>query len=102
MVATDINNDGSIDLVVANDKVANFLFVNRGHGKFEEIGLSSNVGYGEDGRARSGMGVDAADYDQDGWQDLVVTNVIRKCTRFTTTITMKHSAIRPAYSACLP
>ena len=75
VVATDINNDGWMDLVVANDKVANFLFVNRGHGKFEEIGLSSNVGYGEDGRARSGMGVDAADYDQDGWQDLVVTNV---------------------------
>jgi hypothetical protein len=75
VVATDINNDGWMDLFVANDTVANFLFVNRGHGKFEEIGLYADVGYGEDGRARSGMGVDAADYDQDGWQDLVVTNV---------------------------
>jgi enediyne biosynthesis protein E4 len=75
VVATDINNDGWTDLFVANDTVANFLFVNRGQGKFEEVGLFANVGYGEDGRARSGMGVDAADYDQDGWQDLVVTNV---------------------------
>jgi hypothetical protein len=67
-----------MDLFVANDTVANFLFVNRSHGKFDEIGLYANVGYGEDGRARSGMGVDAADYDQDGWQDLVVTNVDRE------------------------
>ena len=78
VVATDINNDGWMDLFVANDTVANFLFVNRSRGKFDEIGLYANVGYGEDGRARSGMGVDAADYDQDGWQDLVVTNVDRE------------------------
>lgn len=74
VVATDINNDGWMDLFVANDTVANFLFLNR-QGKFDEAGLSANVGYSEDGRARSGMGVDATDYDQDGWQDLVVTNV---------------------------
>ena len=53
----------------------NFLFVNRGQGKFEEIGLPAGVAYSEDGRARSGMGVDAADFDQDGWQDLFVANV---------------------------
>ena len=64
-----------MDLFVANDTVANFLFVNKGNGKFEELGLAADVGYGEDGHARSGMGVDAADYDQDGWQDLLVTNV---------------------------
>jgi enediyne biosynthesis protein E4 len=75
VVATDINNDGWMDLFVANDKEPNFFFLNQGHGKFAEIGLSANVAYSEDGRARSGMGVDAADYDQDGWQDLVVTNV---------------------------
>ncbi len=74
VVATDINNDGWMDLFVANDTVPNFLFLNR-HGKFEEIGLEAGVGYSQDGRARSGMGVDAADYDQDGWQDLFVTNV---------------------------
>ena len=64
-----------MDLFVANDTVQNFLFLNRGRGKFEEIGLSAGVAYSEDGRARSGMGVDSADYDQDGWQDLFVTNV---------------------------
>jgi len=75
VVATDINNDGWMDLFVANDKAPNFLFMNRGHGEFEEVGLAANVAYSEGGGARSGMGVDATDYDQDGWQDLVVTNV---------------------------
>jgi hypothetical protein len=75
VVATDINNDGRMDLFVANDTVANFLFANRGDGKFQEIGLQADVGYSADGRARSGMGVDSADYDQDGWMDLFVTNV---------------------------
>jgi hypothetical protein len=75
VVACDINNDGRIDLFVANDTVENFLFVNRGNGKFEELGLQANVGFSTEGRARSGMGVDAADYDQDGWTDLFVTNV---------------------------
>jgi hypothetical protein len=75
VVATDINNDGRMDLLVANDTTANFLFVNRGHGKFQEIGLEAGIGFSQDGRARSGMGVDSADFDQDGWQDLFVTNV---------------------------
>jgi hypothetical protein len=74
-VATDINNDGLMDLFVANDTMPNFLFVNKGAGKFEEIGLSAGVAYGEAGRPRSGMGVDAADYDGDGWQDLFVANI---------------------------
>jgi hypothetical protein len=75
VVAADINNDGRMDLFVGNDTVANFLFANRGKGKFEEIGLLAGVGYSSFGRARSGMGVDAADYDQDGWIDLFVANV---------------------------
>ena len=74
-VATDINNDGLLDLFVANDTMPNFLFVNKGKGKFEEIGLAAGVAYGESGRPRSGMGVDAADYDGDGWQDLFVANI---------------------------
>ena len=75
VVATDINNDGWMDLFVANDTVANFLFLNKHNGKFEDIGLESGVAYSLDGRERSGMGVDSADFDQDGWQDLFVTNV---------------------------
>ena len=75
VVATDINNDGLMDLFIANDMVASFLFANRGNGKFEEIGLQSGVGYSADGRVRSGMGADSADYDQDGWMDLFLTDV---------------------------
>ena len=75
VVAADINNDGWMDLFVGNDTVANFLFANRGKGRFEEIGSLGGVGYNSFGLARSGMGVDAADYDQDGWLDLFVANV---------------------------
>jgi hypothetical protein len=74
-VATDINNDGLMDLFVANDTVANFLFLNKGGGKFEEIGLPAGVAYSDSGSPRSGMGVDAADFDGDGWQDLFVANI---------------------------
>ncbi|MDT5157463.1 MAG: enediyne biosynthesis protein [Acidobacteriota bacterium] len=74
-VATDVNNDGLLDLFVANDTMPNFLFVNKGGGKFEEVGLAAGVAYSEAGRPRSGMGVDAADYDGDGWQDLFVANI---------------------------
>jgi enediyne biosynthesis protein E4 len=75
VVATDINNDGWMDLFVANDTVENFLFLNKKNGKFEDIGLQTGVAFSQEGRPRSGMGVDSADFDQDGWQDLFVTNV---------------------------
>jgi hypothetical protein len=77
-VATDINNDGRLDLFVANDSVANFLYLNEGHGRFREIGLEAGVAYSADGAARSGMGVDAADLDGDGRQDLFVANFNRE------------------------
>ncbi len=75
VVATDVNNDGLMDLFVANDTMPNFLFINKGDGKFEEAGLAAGVAYSAAGRPRSGMGVDAADYDGDGWQDLFVANI---------------------------
>ena len=75
VVSTDINNDGLMDLFVANDTVQNFLFVNRGKGKWDEIALAAEVGFSANGTPRSGMGVDAADFDQDGRQDLFVANV---------------------------
>src|SRR5215475_14071945 len=74
-VAADINNDGRMDLYVTNDTVPNFLFANRGKGKFEEIGLLAGVAVNSFGKPRSGMGVDAADYDQDGWIDMFEANV---------------------------
>jgi len=75
VVAADINNDGWMDLFVANDQLANFLLVNRAGKRVEEIGFTSGVAYGEGGTIRSGMGVDAADLRQDGWADLFVTNM---------------------------
>jgi enediyne biosynthesis protein E4 len=75
VVATDINNDGLMDLFVANDTVQNFLFVNRGKGVWDEIGLEAEVGFSSNGTPRSGMGVDAADFNGDGRQDLFVANV---------------------------
>jgi hypothetical protein len=75
VVAADLNNDGRMDLYVTNDTVPNFLFANRGKGRFEEIGLLAGVGVNVFGKPRSGMGVDAADYDQDGRIDLFEANV---------------------------
>jgi enediyne biosynthesis protein E4 len=56
-----------------NDTVPNSLFHNMGHGHFEEVALKAGVAYNGDGRAISGMGVDFRDYDNDGWEDIVVT-----------------------------
>ncbi|HVH85540.1 MAG TPA: CRTAC1 family protein [Terriglobales bacterium] len=75
VVATDINNDGRMDLFVSNDTVANFLFLNHGNGKFEEIAEPAGVAYSDAGKPRSGMGLDSADYNQDGWMDLFVANL---------------------------
>ena len=82
VVATDINNDGRMDLFVANDTVQNFLFANRGPGntpksawRWEEISLAAEVAFSDSGQPRSGMGVDAADVFGTGYQDLFVANV---------------------------
>jgi enediyne biosynthesis protein E4 len=78
VVASDINNDGWIDLFVTNDTLPNFLFVNDGKGKFAETGTEAGVAYSANGKPRSGMGVDAADFNEDGWQDLFVANLDRE------------------------
>jgi hypothetical protein len=75
VVATDLNNDGRTDLFVANDTVANFLFMNRDGKRFEDDGFAAGVAYSAEGRARSGMGVDSADFNNDGWMDLFVANI---------------------------
>ena len=74
VVATDYDDDGWVDLYVANDTVPNFLYRNLGDGRFESVGLASGVALNAEGRAQAGMGVDSGDYDGDGHLDLVVTN----------------------------
>jgi hypothetical protein len=74
VAVADIDDDGFVDLFVANDGTPNFLFRNRGDGTFEEGGLLAGVSVAADGRARAGMGTAFGDVDGDGRPDLVVTN----------------------------
>jgi hypothetical protein len=74
VVAIDLNDDGWIDLYVANDICPNFVFLNRGNGTFDDVTDTSGAGYDRDGQVRAGMGVDAEDVDGDGRPDLFVTN----------------------------
>ena len=74
VVTGDLDGDGDTDLYVANDSVPNHLFVNDGQGRFSEQALLAGTAYNVDGLAQAGMGVDAADFDEDGQLDLFVTN----------------------------
>ncbi len=74
LVSQDFNDDGFVDVYVANDGQANFLWMNRQARIFEETGLLAGVALGEAGRGQAGMGVDAADVDHNGLPDLFVTN----------------------------
>jgi len=69
----DFDSDGLSDVFVANDNARQFLFRNKGDGTFEDVALLAGVGYDENGKSFSGMGVDAADYDNDGLVDVFVT-----------------------------
>jgi enediyne biosynthesis protein E4 len=70
----DYNNDGWPDILLANDTQPNKLFLNKRDGTFEERGVSAGIAFSEDGVARAGMGVDAADYDRSGHASIIITN----------------------------
>jgi len=78
LIGADYDDDGDTDIFVANDRLGNFLFANDGHGKFEEIGLRAGVAYDFFGKAQGSMGVDCADYDNDGLLDFYVTSYARE------------------------
>lgn len=71
----DYDQDGRIDIFVANDSMPEFLFHQKKDGTFEEVGLTSGVAVNEEGRTYAGMGVDFADFNNDGWPDIVVTDL---------------------------
>jgi len=70
----DYDHDGWPDLFVANDTQPNKLYRNRRDGTFEDAAVRAGVAFSEDGKARAGMGVDAADFDNSGVAGLAITN----------------------------
>ena len=82
VVAIDLNDDGWIDLFVANDQNPSFLFINKKNGTFADETERSGAAYDENGKKQSGMGVDAEDADGDGLPDLIRTNFREESTAF--------------------
>jgi len=74
VVLGDVDLDNDLDVYVANDTVANFLYLNGGDGKLAEVGVVTGVALDDSGRANGSMGVDLGDYDGDGWPDIWVAN----------------------------
>ena len=70
----DYDKDGCLDLYVANDSSPSLLYHNNCKGGFTEVGAEAGVAYSSDGLEQAGMGIDAADFDRDGWPDIVKTN----------------------------
>ncbi|SFS13684.1 Repeat domain-containing protein [Granulicella pectinivorans] len=71
----DYDRDGYPDIVIANDSMLEHLYRNKGNGTFEEVGMTAEIAVDGDGRTYAGMGVDFADYNNDGLPDLVITNL---------------------------
>ena len=71
----DYDRDGHTDIFVANDSMLEFLYHNKGNGRFEEVGLPAGVAVDGDGRTYAGMGVDFSDYNNDSLPDLIITDL---------------------------
>jgi enediyne biosynthesis protein E4 len=71
----DFDNDGWLDIFVANDSVRQSLYRNKGNGTFEDVAVTSGAGYDENGKTYAGMGTDVADYDNDGFMDVFITTL---------------------------
>jgi len=75
LAIADYDHDGWMDILLANDSIPEFLFHNKGNGTFEEVGLVSGIGLDSSGGTFAGMGVDFADYNNDGWPDAIITDL---------------------------
>jgi len=75
LAIADYDHDGWMDIFLANDSIPEFLFHNKGNGTFEEVGLVSGAGLDGNGTTYAGMGVDFEDYNNDGWPDMIVTDL---------------------------
>lgn len=74
VTTADFDNNGTMDIYVANDGTDNQLWLNQGNGRFENQAMLAGAALNADGQAEAGMGVLAADFDQDGDEDLLLTN----------------------------
>jgi enediyne biosynthesis protein E4 len=73
-IFVDLNNDGKVDLVVADDSTPNYLYINKGNGTFEDASYASGFALNQDGREIAGMGISVGDYQNNGWLDIVATD----------------------------
>lgn len=73
-VFADLNNDGKVDLAVADDSTPNYLYINKGNGTFEDDSYASGFALNQDGRETATMGLAVGDYDNDGRLDLLTTD----------------------------
>jgi hypothetical protein len=72
-VFADLNNDGRVDLAVANDSTPNYLYINKGNGMFEDASYASGYALNENGKETASMGIAVGDYLNNGWLDLYNT-----------------------------
>jgi enediyne biosynthesis protein E4 len=83
VIAADLDNDGDTDIVVGNDLRPDFVLQNDGTGKFREVGAILGLAYDAFGNVQGSMGVECADWDNDGWLDVYITPYQRQlCTLF--------------------
>jgi enediyne biosynthesis protein E4 len=80
VIPIDLDEDGWIDLVIANDTVQNFVFHNTGHGRFEEIGTRTGIAFDSQGAARGAMGIDAGWFRNDQCLGVAIGNFANEMT----------------------
>lgn len=91
--ADDFDGDGRTDLFVANDTVQNFLYLNRGKASFEEVAVEAGVGYDDNGHARAAMGIDSADFANDGSLSIAIANFHEEPVSFFTATPTKGKRV---------